>query len=75
MRVNVEFLKKGRRERERAVERPKTPEPMMRIAFGGDWEEFGICLVWRLKGLCAWEGQGLRGREIDGGLKFWRCAE
>jgi len=34
-RVMVVREKEGRRERERAVERPKTPEPIMRIEVGG----------------------------------------
>lgn len=36
MSVIFVFLKEGRRERERAVERPKTPWPTMRIERGGD---------------------------------------
>lgn len=34
-RVMVVFLKEGRRDNERAVERPKTPWPRMRIEAGG----------------------------------------
>jgi hypothetical protein len=50
-RVMVVREKEGRRERERAVERPKTPEPMMRIEEGGvkeGVEEEGDMLMgWR----------------------------
>ena len=42
--VIVEEVKKGRREREWAVERPKTPEPIMRMDGGGNCGGGGIAL-------------------------------
>jgi hypothetical protein len=38
-RVMRVFLKEGRVARDRAVERPKTPEPIMRIEDGKEGEE------------------------------------
>ncbi len=42
-RVRRVSWKRGRWERERAVDRPKTPEPRMRIFEGGEEKVGGIC--------------------------------
>jgi hypothetical protein len=41
--VIFEEAKAGRWVRARAVERPKTPEPRIRISFGGGFEAILVC--------------------------------